>query len=68
MTKYSMTCTCGHTLSLQANSREDAVAIFQKSMTEKALEDHMRQWHKPDDPKPTLAEAHAMIQQVVTAA
>ena len=36
-------------------------------MTQEALDDHMRQYHKADEPKPTLAQAHAMIEQLYAA-
>jgi hypothetical protein len=68
MAGYTMTCTCGHTMTMEAASREEAVTKFQAGMTQQVLDDHMRQYHKPDEPKPTLEQAHAMIDQMVTAA
>jgi hypothetical protein len=63
-----MTCTCGHTMTEDAPNREAAVEMFRAGMTQEALDDHMRQYHQPGEPKPTLEQAHAMIGQVVAAA
>ena len=68
MASYSMTCTCGHTMTLEAANREAAVGMFRAGMTQQALDDHMRQYHQPSDPKPTLEQAHAMIGQMVAVA
>lgn len=62
---YSMQCTCGHVLSVDAESREDAVAKMKEMMTQDALEAHLKQYHKPDEPVPTLEQSHAMIDQMV---
>jgi hypothetical protein len=37
-------------------------------MTQQALDEHMREYHKPDEQAPTLEQAHAMITQMVAAA
>lgn len=68
MATFSMTCSCGYTMSVDANSREDAVSMLKAGMTQQALDDHMREYHKADEPKPTLEQAHAMIDEVTTAA
>jgi hypothetical protein len=68
MASYNMTCTCGHTMSVEASSRDQAVGMFKSGMTQQALDEHMTQHHKPDEPKPTLVQAHAMIEQMVAAA
>lgn len=67
MASYSMTCTCGETMTLQAANRDEAVGMFKAGMTQVALDDHMRQFHKPTDAKPTVEQAHAMIDQMVAA-
>jgi hypothetical protein len=67
MASYSMTCSCGQTMAVDASSREEAVRMLQGGMTQPALDDHMRQFHKPEEPKPTLAETHAMIEQMLAA-
>ena len=68
MASFSMTCTCGHTMTVEAGSRDEAVSMFKAGMTQQALDEHMQQYHQPGDPKPSLEEAHAMIQQMVAAA
>lgn len=62
---YSMQCTCGHVLSVDAESKEEAVVQLKEMMTQEALDEHMKQYHKPDEPKPTLEQAHMMIEQTV---
>jgi hypothetical protein len=37
-------------------------------MTQDHLDDHMKQYHKPDEPKPTLAQARQMVDQMMAAA
>ena len=68
MTSFSMTCTCGHTMTVDAPNRDEAVRMLKAGMTQQGLDDHMRQHHQPGDPKPTLEQSHAMIEQMVTAA
>ena len=68
MASFSMTCTCGHTMTLDAANRDAAVSMFKAGMTQQALDDHMRQYHKPEEQKPTLQQAHGMIEQMVKAA
>jgi hypothetical protein len=68
MANFSMTCTCGHTMTVDAANRDEAVSKFKAGMTQQALDDHMRQYHQPGDPKPTLEQSHAMIEQMVAAA
>jgi len=68
MTSYSMTCTSGHTQTLEADSRDDAVAMFKAGTTEEAIGEHMRQNHDPGEPAPSVAQVHGMIEQTVTAA
>ena len=55
-------------MTLDAGSRDEAVAMFKAGMTQQALDEHLAQYHQPGDPKPSLAEAHTMIQQAVAAA
>lgn len=60
-----MQCTCGHVLSVDAENREDAVRQLKAGMTQEALDVHMEKYHKPDEPKPTLEQSHAMIDKEV---
>ena len=68
MASYSMQCTCGHVMTLEAANRDEAVGKFKAGMTQQALDEHMAQNHPPSDPKPTLEQAHGMIDQMVAAA
>jgi hypothetical protein len=64
MSEYSMTCSCGDVLRVEADSNEDAVSKIQSMMTEEAMQAHMAQKHA-GQPVPTLAQVHAMIAQGV---
>ena len=66
MATYSMTCSCGQVMSADANSRDEAVKIIQGYMTDASLADHMKQFHKADEPTPTVEQAHAMIAQLTS--
>lgn len=50
-------------MSVDAATRDEAVAKMKEMMTQKALDDHIAQYHKPEEPKPTLQMAHAQIEQ-----
>ena len=65
MKKYSMKCSCGHVMAIDANSREEAVTKMKEMMTQEALEAHMKQYHKPEEPMPTLAQAHQQIDMML---
>ena len=67
MATYSMTCSCGEVMSAEANSRDDAVKTIQDYLNEASLAEHMKQFHKADEPTPTVEQAHAMVSQLVTA-
>jgi hypothetical protein len=68
MASYSMTCSCGHTMAIDAGNREEAVARFKEGMTQTVLDEHWREHHQSTEQKPTLAQAHASIEQMVKAA
>ena len=68
MADFSMTCTCGHTMTMDAANRDEAVAKFKAGMTQEALDQHFRERHQPTEQKPTLAQAHASIEQMVAVA
>ncbi len=67
MANYSMTCTCGYEMSLESGSRDQAVAQFKAMMDEKGIEQHFTEHHKPGEQRPTVAQVHAMVDQVVAA-
>ena len=64
--KYSMTCTCGHDMSVDADSKEEAITKLTEMMTQEELDKHWADNHANDmGPKPTLEQSHAMIAQTV---
>ena len=68
MASFSMTCTCGHVMTLDAANRDEAVTKFKAGMNQEALDQHFRQRHQPSEQKPTLEQAHAAIEQMVATA
>jgi len=64
--KYSMTCTCGHEMTVDASTKEEAASKLKEGMTQDALNAHWADKHADDqNPKPSLEESHAMIEQNV---
>ncbi len=61
MQKFSMTCTCGHVMDVDAETREDAVAKMKATMNEEAVAQHMAEKH-PGEPPMTVAQVHAGIE------
>ncbi len=64
MKKYSMTCTCGDKLSVDANSQEEAVKKLQDMMTEEAIAKHFAEKH-PGQTVPTKEQEDEMLMQTV---
>ena len=62
MNKYSMTCTCGDTMTVDADSREQAVDKFKGMMTEDAIAQHCADKH-PGEPVPSKEQSDMMIEQ-----
>jgi hypothetical protein len=62
MNKYSMTCSCGHEYSVDADSREAAVEMLKEKMTDEAIAEHMAEKH-PGEPVPSKEQADAMVEQ-----
>ena len=67
MATYSMTCTCGEVMSAEGGSRDEAVKTLQGYMTQDAINQHMKDHHKADEPVPTVEQVHGMIAQLTTA-
>jgi hypothetical protein len=63
MASYSMTCSCGETMSVDAPSREDAVKMLQGGMTQDAINSHMADKHK-GEAVPTVQQVHGMIAEL----
>jgi len=67
MSKFSMTCTCGDTMAVDAENREGAVAQFKTMMDEKGIAAHMGEKHR-GQPVISVADCHAQIERDVVAA
>jgi hypothetical protein len=68
MANYSMTCSCGYQMSLEAPNRNAAVSQLQSMMDARGIEQHFAEHHKPDEQRPTVEQVHGMIEQLVTTA
>lgn len=55
MKKYSYKCTCGHVMTLDAMSKEDAFEKFKAMMSPDAIKLHYEDKH-PGQPLPTSEE------------
>ena len=62
-----MTCSCGDTMTVDAATREDAVAQLKGMMTADAIAKHMAEKH-PGQPLISVADCHAQIERDVKAA
>ena len=63
---YTMKCSCGDTMDIEAASRDEAVSKFKAMMTEDAIKAHWEEKHPGStDPMPSVADCHAMIEQTV---
>ena len=64
MHKFSMKCSCGDTMVMDAETREEAVGKFKAMMTQEAINAHMAEKH-PADHAMSMADCHAMIEKDV---
>jgi len=62
-----MTCTCGDTMTVDAETREEAVSKFKAMMDETGIAKHMSEKH-PGEPLISVADCHAMIEKQIVAA
>ena len=62
MGQFSMTCTCGHVMNVDAPSRQDAVTKLKGMMSADAVAQHMAERHK-GQPVPPVSAVHTMIEQ-----
>lgn len=65
--KYSFTCTCGHTISVDANSRDEAVQKIKDMITPDFISAHMSEKH-PGEAVPSVEDMHKMVDEKVTEA
>jgi len=64
---YSMTCSCGDVMTVQANTRDEAVKKLKSLMNEEAVTEHMARKHAGEK-VPTLGQVQTMIEQGLKAA
>ena len=64
--KFSMTCDCGDTMGIEANTREEAVMKMKSMMTQDAIDAHMAQRHPGRTM--TVAQVHMGIEKDLVAA
>ncbi len=61
---FSMTCDCGDKMTMEGESREEAVMKMKAMMTQEMLEKHWTEKHANDAmPMPSLADCHMMIEK-----
>ena len=68
MANFSMTCSCGDTVTVDAANRDGAVGQLKGMMDEAGIAHHFAEKHSPSDPRPSVEQVHAMIEQTVAAA
>lgn len=61
--KYSIKCTCGDVMTVEAENREEAVEKLKGMMSEEALKAHFDEKH-PGQSVPAKADSDAMIEQM----
>ncbi|MGQ0568037.1 MAG: hypothetical protein ACT4P5_00695 [Armatimonadota bacterium] len=66
MSQFSMTCTCGHVMNVDAANRPEAVQKLKGVMTADAVAQHMADKH-PGQPVLPVSQVHAMIERGVQA-
>ena len=59
---FSMTCSCGETMTVRAGSREKAVRNMKSLLNETRVYEHMAQKHIGDT-VPTIKQIHSVIEQ-----
>ena len=67
MQKYSMTCTCGQVMSVDAVNRDEAVSKMKTMMNEEAVKMHFADKHK-GQMVPPMTEVHMNIVQMLALA
>jgi len=63
MAQYSMTCSCGHEYSVDAESKDQAIDQLKGMMPDDKIAEHFAEKH-PGDPVPTREQADGMIEQM----
>ena len=61
MATFNMTCSCGDTMTIDADNREEAVSKMKAMMTQEAVDTHMAQYHAGQSM--AMADVHAGIEK-----
>ena len=64
MNKYSITCTCGEIISVDAGSKEEAITKLKDMMNEEAVMNHISESHSGES-APTVQEIHSIIDKTM---
>mgnify|MGYP003394183183 CR=1 FL=1 len=64
MSQFTMTCSCGDVMTVEAENRDGAVAKLKGMMDEAAIQKHMTEKH-PGQPVMSVAQCHEMIEKQV---
>lgn len=64
MANFSMTCTCGDVMTMEAETRDEAVQKLKDMMTAEAISAHMAEKHA-GQPEMSVEDCHAMIEKEV---
>lgn len=64
---YSMTCSCGDVMSIDAGTRAEAINNLKATYNAKSVAEHMKQ-HHPGEKVPTVEEVYVMIERELKAA
>ena len=67
MQTFSMKCSCGDVMTVEAESRDEGVTKMKAMMDEAAITAHMNEKH-PGEPIMSVAECHEMIEKTLVAA
>ena len=62
MQTFQMTCSCGDTMKVESNTREQAVSQLKTMMNEAMVAAHMKEKH-PGEPVMTVSQVHSAIEQ-----
>lgn len=61
---FSMKCTCGDVMTIEAADKGEAVFKMKEMMNEEAIQNHMSDKH-PDQPVMSVDQMHVMIDQAL---
>ena len=66
MTTFQMKCSCGDTVTVDAEDRDEAVSKVKAMFDEAGIAAHMEEKH-PGEPVMSVADCHAMIERDLVA-